>query len=270
MKMKKVSDVDEALRLIEQFQTKSTLSNCYLMASELEKLVSAESLWYQSDGLNLFFLENKGNCYRVHYLLNDLGSNFESSVDMPLMLEILYKDKDGEPEDVVKYWGRHGFKRNLLRNNLSAKYSDIRLSANQSHADIRFAEGKKEGEFAQALFNNVFDPYSGDYLTSEDAEMLLDNRQILIAANGKNFCGALHFYRVGKCAWIGHVAVDSDARGSGFGSALVSEFIRLNHDDEKSRYALWVQSQNKSAVAMYDRFGFKSTGKSSLSMIKTD
>ena len=122
MKMKKVSDVDEALRLIEQFQTKSTLSNCYLMASELEKLVSAESLWYQSDGLNLFFLENKGNCYRVHYLLNDLGSNFESSVDMPLMLEILYKDKDGEPEDVVKYWGRHGFKRNLLRNNLSAKY----------------------------------------------------------------------------------------------------------------------------------------------------
>ena len=68
MKLEKVSDVDEALRLIEQFQTKSTLSNCYLMASELEKLVSAESLWYQSDGLNLFFLENKGNCYRVHYL----------------------------------------------------------------------------------------------------------------------------------------------------------------------------------------------------------
>lgn len=268
MTLKKATDSDKVLHLIEEFKRGSSLSNCFLMGTELVQLVQAGLLSYSVDGPNAFILEDKGNCYRIHYILNDTDSGFSLVLDKPFMLEILFRGKDGEPESAVAYWSCQGFSRNLVRNNLAAKFSDLRITTAGNSNEIYFAETEEEGGFAKTLFNNAFDPYSGDLVTSEEIEGLLKNRQILIAShNGKN-CGALHFYNVGKCAWIGHVAICPEVQGHGYGSALVSEFIRLNHVDDKSRYSLWVQAQNRPAVVMYERFGFKYTGKSSLSMIK--
>ena len=268
MTPKKVTDSSEALRLIENFKTKSTLSNCYLMGQGLERIVLKEHLWYVVNSRNAFFLEDKGNCFRIHYMINDENIDFPLVTDKPLMIEILFRGKDGEPEQVIRYWENQGFKRNLVRQNLTARYVDLNLSPSDEKFDIHIAETEEEGKFAKLLFNDFFDPFSGDYIDSEDVEVLLRERHILIAYNNGNACGALHFYNVGICAWIGHVAVKPDARGQGLGRALVKTYISLNHVDGKSRYALWVQSQNQAAIAMYERFGFKSVDKSSLSMIK--
>lgn len=268
MTLKKAIDTGEVLHLIEELKSGSSISNCFLMGAELEKLIRYGLLSYSVDGSNAFILEDKGNCYRIHYILNDTKREFSVALDKPLMLEILFRGKDGEPESTIAYWESQGFKKNLVRNNLAAKFSDLRITNSDNRSEIHLAETEEEGIFAQSLFNNTFDSYSGDFITSEDVEALLKNRQILITTKDKKACGALHYYNIGKCAWIGHVAILPQAQGRGLGSALVSEFIRLNHVDDKSRYSLWVQAQNRPAVVMYERFGFKYTGKSSLSMIK--
>lgn len=267
MTPKKITDSIEALSLIQKYKITSTLTNCYLLGSEIERLVSENRLQYIVDDANVFFLEDKTNCYRIHYMINNPEKEFFASVDKPLMLEILFRGHDGIPEDAVRYWEKQGFKRNLVRKNLTAKYTDL-LLATDCVSDVHVAESESEGEFSRSLFNSSFDPYSGDYISKENISELTKQGQILIALKDGTYSGALHFYNIGKCAWIGHVAVCSHIRGLGIGKTLVSEFIRVNHTDDKSRYALWVQEQNKAAVAMYERFGFKYAGKSSLSMIK--
>ena len=243
------------------------MSNCYLMAPEIENLVRDGLLYCVTDDINAFLLEDKGNCYRVHYMINSADKEFFVDADKPLMLEILFRGNDGVPEEVVEYWVKQGFRRNLVRKHLAAKYNDLHLTPDCDRL-IHIANSEQEAEFSSSLFNNSFDPYSGDYIDKHESLELVKHGQILIAQNDQKPSGALHFYKVGKCAWIGHVAVCLQARGQGIGQSLVSEFIRINHVDEKSRYALWVQEHNMAAVSMYERFGFKYAGKSSLSMIK--
>ena len=45
--------------------------------------------------------------------------------------------------------------------------------------------------------------------------------------------------------------------------------VERNYISDKSRYMLWVQQQNHTAVAMYKKKGFTNLGKSTLSLIKT-
>lgn len=270
MKPKIITDPAETASIIERFKNRSTETNCYLMPDELQRLAESGLLQTYIDGNNAFLLENKGNCYRIHYLINDLrkGVNIES--DKPLMLEILFRGIDGEPSSATAYWEHEGFRRNLVRRNLSAKISDLIESAllEKTTIDVSIASTDQEAQFARQLFNSSFDPYSGDYITTSDIDNILKNRQLLVAYIQGQPVGALNFYISGRCIWLGHVAVVPVARGHRVGVALVSDYIRRNHTDEKSRYSLWVQEQNIAATKMYDRFGFKYAGKSSLSMIK--
>lgn len=267
MTPRKITEAKDVLSLIDRYKNNSTLSNCYLLGPEIERLVHEGMLQYAADDVNAFLLEDKDNCYRIHYMVNSANKGFHFEADKPLMLEILFRGNDGLPEEIIGYWETQGFRRNLVRKHLSAKYSDLRLSPDSDHL-IHIADSEEEADFSRSLFNHSFDPYSGDYICKQESLELVKHSQILIAQKDGEPLGALHFYNVGKCAWIGHVAVSSQARGHGLGQALVSEFVRINHIDEKSRYALWVQEQNQAAVSMYERFGFKYAGKSSLSMIK--
>lgn len=269
MKAERINDVHEALAIIEQFKTRSTESNCFLMPDDLRSLVDERRLLVHLEGPNAFLLEDKGNCLRVHYMMNNPEIGFSCITDKPLMLELPFRGADGEPTSMVSYWEHEGFRRNLVRSNLSAKVSDIELSdLSDPNLVVSIAATDEEADFARKLFNSSFDPYSGDYLTPDNAKEIVASGKMLLAYDSEQPAGALNFYQVGKCTWLGHVAVLPSYRGRGVGIALVSEYIRKNNIDDKSRYALWVQEQNMAAIKMYNRLGFKYAGKSSLSMIK--
>lgn len=270
MNPEKLTDSREAVAIIEQFKVHSTESNCYLMPNDISRLSEGNLLSVCIDGRNAFLFEDKGNCLRVHYMLNDLDRGFSIKADKPLMLEILFRGGEGEPTEATAYWERAGFRRNVVRRNLSAKINDLMIphSSNLGSVRIQLASTDSEARFAREIFNSSFDPYSGDYLTHADANNLIENKQLLIATVANKYVGALNFFLVGRCASLGHVAVTPEARGQGVGLSLVSEYVCRNYTDEKSRYALWVQEHNIPAMKMYEQLGFKYAGKSSLSMIK--
>ena len=119
------------------------------------------------------------------------------------------------------------------------------------------------------LFNATFDPYSGDFIPEQNHKQLLAEGSILVAIDSLgNRVGALHQTVERNVAWISHVAVMSAARGHHVGKALLDDFVERNHTSDKSHYMLWVQQQNTAAVAMYQKKGFTSLGKSTLSLIK--
>jgi len=60
-------------------------------------------------------------------------------------------------------------------------------------------------------------------------------------------------------AWhLMNVAVDPSARGRGVASALLEEMIRRAGAEES--YTLEVRPSNQTAIALYERFGFRSAG----------
>ena len=265
----RITDFREAVTIVEQYKTRSTESNCFLMPDDLRRLAEEGCIFAYLEGTNAFILEDKGNCLRVHYMINNPEIGFSCRTDKPLMLELLFRGAVGMPEAMTAYWEREGFRRNLVRRNLSAKVSELQLlDSSGNDLSVSPASTDEEADFARKLFNSSFDPYSGDYLSPDEAKEIARSGRLLVAHYENHLIGALNFYTVGKCAWLGHVAVLPDARGKGAGMALVSEYIRRNHADDKSRFALWVQEQNIAATKMYDRLGFKYAGRSSLSMIK--
>jgi ribosomal-protein-alanine N-acetyltransferase len=61
-------------------------------------------------------------------------------------------------------------------------------------------------------------------------------------------------------AWhIMNVAIDSDQRRIGIGSALMTRLLE-RVDDEQARFTLEVRESNGPAIAMYEQFGFLPAG----------
>lgn len=262
------TEAHEVQAAIAAYKTRDSISNCFLLPAEIERICDIDACRIVAGVRNLFILERKESCTRIHYIINDADERFPFETNLPLMLEILYRGKDNCPANAIDYWLREGFHENLIRDNLTASYTSIPTFTSNNRISVGTALSPEDAEFAHALFDNLFDPYSSDRMTLAQVRELTDNGQILIARLNGNPVGALHHYLIGKCAWIGHVGVDADARGKGAGAALVADFIKHYNTQGISRFSLWVQAQNTPACAMYNRFGFRYAGKSTLSLIK--
>ena len=142
-------------------------------------------------------------------------------------------------------------------------------SNTSSSVNIGFAETIDEISWSCSLFNDSFDHLSGDYISDDNYNDLLLNKQIIVAKDDNGvLLGALHQTIDKGVAWISHVAVTLEARGKHVGQALLDEFIEKNYTTEKQRYMFWVQQQNTVAVNMYEKKGFKYLNKSTISLIK--
>ncbi|MDQ6816216.1 MAG: ribosomal protein S18-alanine N-acetyltransferase [Actinomycetota bacterium] len=80
----------------------------------------------------------------------------------------------------------------------------------------------------------------------------------LAAIQGKSIVGYLVCSRYADVWHLMNLAVDPAARRRGIGSALLSEMLERAGPDEQ--YTLEVRPSNAPAIALYERFGFSSSG----------
>lgn len=269
--MEKLSDIQQYQSIVERYRPAGCLSNDYLQA-RAEGLIADGLLFVDCHEHNAYLLEDKGNCYRMYYYLNDLTTPDAVDVpDKPVVVEILYRGSEHFPVAERDYLLALGFEENLIRDQYASVYKDLTTGENPDAAVVRLACGLEEVAWSCDLFNATFDPYSGDFIPEDDYPQLLDNGQILIGEDSQGVkLGALHQSVERNVAWISHVAVVPEARGKHVGQALVDAFIERNHTSDRSRYMLWVQQQNEPAVALYRKKGFKYLNKSTLSLIKNN
>ena len=264
-----MSDIQQYQLIVERNRRQGCLSNDYLQ-TRAEELIAEGRLFVDCHEQNAYLLEDKGNCYRMYYYLNDLITpDAVDFVEKPVVVEILYRGGDHFPVAERDYLLALGFEENLIRDQYAAVYKDLTPAIQTDSVKVREAENLNEVAWAAKLFNDTFDPYSGDFIADEELQTLFQNGQVLMAVDGSgSLLGALHQTVERNVAWISHVAVVADARGRHVGQALVDAFIERNHTSDKSRYMLWVQQQNTAAVAMYRNCGFKYLNKSTLSLIR--
>lgn len=268
--MKQITDYNQISELELKYKTKGTITNNYILKEQYNSLISENALSVLANERNCFLFVQKDTCLRVYYYLNDLNET-ASFDDEDFVVEILYRGEAFYPQDVVAYLETCGFKANLIRDQYAGMYKDLQLGTFVGNLRIYEAQSIEEVKQACELFNASFDHFSGDYISESEYPCLLEGKNILIARDnaGNSFLGALHQTIENRVAWISHVAVLPEARGHHVGLGLAEAFIQYNRVDDKSRYMLWVQHQNTTAVNMYQKLGFKYIGKSTISMIKS-
>lgn len=262
----KIETFEQYSQLVERFNRKGRITNDYLQ-NEAADLITHNCLYALCSEDNAVLLVQKAGFQRLYYYVN----NIEELIELPkndYVTEILFRGENA-PEADVKWLEGLGFKKNLVRDQFAGCYGDFVKPIEQNNVAIQEASTIEEVKWACELFNSSFDKWSGDYISAEQYPVLLENGDILIAKDLRgNLLGATQReLKKGFVNWA-HLAVVTSARGMGVGTSLMDALIERNHVDEKTRYMMWVQRQNTTAVKIYLRKGFKSLNKSTLSMIK--
>lgn len=262
----KIETFEQYSQLVERFNRKGCITNDYLQ-NEATNLITHNSLYALCGEDNAVLLAQKVGFLRLYYYINNLNELIELPKN-EYVTEILFRG-DSAPEDEVKWLESLGFNKNLIRDQFAGRYGDFVRPIKQNNIVIQEASTIDEVKWACELFNSSFDKWSGDYISAEQYPVLLENGDILIAKDKQdNLLGATQReLKKGFVNWA-HLAVVTSARGMGVGTSLMDALIERNHVDEKTRYMMWVQRQNTTAVKIYLRKGFKSLNKSTLSMIK--
>lgn len=270
MMLKQIESFSRYQEIVGRYGQKGCVSNDYIQRAAADMII-CDALFECCGRENAFLLVKKDGFWRVYYYLNDFNEVFSFNGDV-LETEILFRGSHGEPVGVVAYLEKCGFKRHLVRDQYAGMYKDLQPSIDNDEMIVQPALTLRDMQAAFELFNQSFDKYSGDFVSSEDYEGLLARGAVLLAFRKqdveKQFLGALHQTIDNNVAWVSHVAVKETARGHHVGRALLDAFVERNMVTEKSRYLLWVQHQNDAALRLYEKKGFKYVGKSSLSMIK--
>lgn len=270
MKLKKIDKLEDYQQLTDTYSINKIFSNDYIQ-SEVSELISKSMLFEHHTESNLFIFVKKNIGMRMYYYIGDLEEVVDFSSMDDLVIEILYRGEKFYPQEEINYFCRSGFSVNLIRDQYSGMYKDLTKTNISYNVNIGFAETIDEISWSCSLFNDSFDHLSGDYISDDNYNDLLLNRQIIVARNENGvLLGALHQTNDKGVAWISHVAVTPEARGKHVGQALLDAFVKNNYTTDKQRYMFWVQQQNEVAVNMYVKKGFKYLNKSSISLIKTN
>ena len=268
MKLNKIKEFVRYQEIVDKYKLKGCLSNDYIY-QEAADLIIHDRLFEYTGVNNAFLFVEKDECLRVYYYINDLSELHTFDLDENLVLEILFRGNIGTPNEELDYFSKCGFSFHLRRDQYCGVYKDLQRLGKIADVVVKRAAGIEEVVKACELFNHSFDHYSGDFIANKVMMSLYTCGSIWIAKDLKgNFVGALHQTVERNVAWISHVAVVEEYRGNGVGQALLDTFIEQNKVDGKSRYMLWVQTQNVAAVNMYQQKGFKYLNKSTISMLK--
>jgi GNAT superfamily N-acetyltransferase len=264
--MVQIKTFDQYNQLVDRYNRKGRITNDYIQ-NEAADLIIHDRMFAVCGQDNALLLVQREGFYRVYYYIN----NTEERLELPkeeLVTEILFRGENA-PEAEVKWLEGMGLKKNLVRDQYFAKYASLSQPILIEGVKIEIATTIDDILWAIRLFNASFDKWSGDYIPEAQAPLLIQENAILIAKDlDGSRLGALQFeLRQGAC-WLNHVAVVPEARGKKIGRGLTEAYIEQGHVDDNSRYMLWVQRQNESAVAMYRNKGFAPMNKSTLSMIK--
>lgn len=262
----KINTYEQYCQLTEHYSRKGRFTNDYLQ-NEAADLIFHDRLFAVYGQDNALLLVQKDGFFRLYYYIN----NTDERLELPngeLVTEILFRGEN-IPEAEVKWLEGMGFKKNLVRDQYFAKYSSFTQPVGNENVIIGFARNVEEVRWAVDLFNSTFDKWSGDYVSPAMSEQLFVGQQVLMAkdVNGR-LCGTLHLKKRQGVCWLNHVAVVPESRGKNIGRSLMEAYIEQGHQDDNSRYMLWVQRQNVAAVTMYKNKGFQPMNKSTLSMIK--
>ncbi len=115
-------------------------------------------------------------------------------------------------------------------------------------------------EAVHAIETSVFevDPWSAEQFWGELAQ---STREYVVAEDAGAIVGYAGAYLLPPDSDVQTIAVSPTAQGRGVGRLLLEELIAIAMRHDCAQLLLEVRSDNESAIAMYEKFGFESISK---------
>ena len=269
--MRKIDSPEELDVLLAPFDGQASFTNVFFFKEELVRLINASLLFHELCGENLFLYKYREdlNFYEVFYFINNVRPGKCPDQKGHFVMEIPYRGIKNFPHAMVDFWLNAGFQQHINRDLLGLNHLDksILEPAEQGFKlqilnDITLSSSVFEG------IANTFDKYTGDVISLSAAKEAIQAGQVLGAYSDGKLVGFLHFYDKNSVSWIGHLVVFPRHKGKGIGKALVKHYLKIRSEQGFANFQQWVVSDNTSAQNLYRNFGFKSTNKCSLSLLK--
>lgn len=257
--------------IVKDFRVKygKTLSNCFLMTAEIDVLASQNRLFIEEYPGWLFVICDREGYSNLYYYTDGIS-------DTVYVSELLETIKDREIYlDIVTRSGRgdNDTPSRLIADGLAEKYKSyqrMQLAVKDidfGSFDICIAEGYSlhedycnPEEFSN-LWKVALDEKSTPLPTDAELKLLCDDGCLFSVTDGEdNLAGVVMITVSSKQGLIQHLAVSPLHRRKGLALSLFQRSFLTARDKELTMLKLWVDCENMSAIALYDRTGFVNDG----------
>ncbi len=269
--MIKIENSTQFNSIVKDFRTKygKPLSNCFLMPAEIDTLASENRLFIDEyPGWLLIICDREDYSNLYYYTVEGSDTSFlkefmKGISDKEVYLDIVTRMGRGDNDTPAR----------LVADGLAEKYKSyqrMQLAAKDidfSSLEISVAKGYclREDYFNPDEFNNLWksalDEKSTPLPTDDELKLLCDDGCLFSVTDcEENLAGVVMLTLSSKQALIQHLAVSVNHRRKGLALSLFNKCFLAAKEKELTMLRLWVDRENLSAIALYDRTGFTTDG----------
>lgn len=269
--MIEIKTLDDFNGRVKNFRSQNgkALTNCFLMPDETAKLVSEGKMFFEEYPGWLLILCDRDDYYSLFYYAceeSDAGyvKDFIKTVKAKdVYADIVSRGGRGDmltPEKLIKEGAAEKYKvyQRMQLNIKDTDFSDVIINLPEGYS---VSEKFCDSEELNRLWKEALDEKSTPLPKEDELRKLLNEGHLFTVLDSENSLAAVTVLSVtGRQGLIQHVSVSKEHRRKGLAAALMNRCLLAASKEELTALRLWVDCENTSAIALYDRFGFEKDG----------
>ena len=258
--------------LLEAYGASFKWSNNYMLLEELQVYLQSEKLFLlQKSKDTLVLLVQRDSFYRLYYQTNLLEDIQTIELNQTVVQELIYRGPKFYPQEEVDFWKQQGFQVHMGRDNyfLNSKVLvTFDLEASEDLSGVKPIDNEVDLQKADEMIRIYLDLYTGDILSREELSAFSANGDLLGIYVKNELAGIVQGEYKNKVYWLGHMVVDEAHRGQRLSTKLLKAYLLKGLSLNCRQFQLWVLQDNKPALGLYKKYGFKHLNKSTISLLK--
>lgn len=269
--MIEIKTLEDFNGIVKDFRSRNgkALTNCFLMPDETAKLISQGKMFFEEYPGWLLILCDRDDYYNLfYYACEDSDTAFvkdfiKTVKEKDVYADIVSRSGRGDmltPEKLIKDGAAEKYKvyQRMQFNIKDADFSDVIINLPEGYS---FSQNFCDFEELNRLWKEALDEKSTPLPKDDELKKLMDEGHLLTVLDRENKLAAVTVLSVtGRQALIQHVSVSEKHRRKGLAAFLMNKCLLAADKEELTALRLWVDCENTSAIALYDRFGFEKDG----------
>lgn len=237
------------------------LSNSFLMPNEIKEYIKRQKLYVQEIKEGLLIFCDEEDYYHVYFYATLKETIEFPQISKPCIMNFTFKGDESQMLLHMKaFWCGVGFKPYKQYQRMRHDRGKKSICNLPSGYCIRKANNNDLHDIKK-LWEITLDIYSTPLPDYFQLCAMIENDQIkcVVDADDK-ICGAAEVRITGNTCLIEHIVIDSSYRKIGLGECLLETIVKRLQKLEVVNKLLWVDIQNKAAIALYEKCGFIQDG----------